>query len=362
MSKLLKFITWPTIAGLLAAIIILDRLDLMQGSPVAGGKQPASYATAVNRATPSVVNIYTTKILTERRVPLLNDPVLRRLVPSQSRERQRVEQSLGSGVIMSETGYILTNEHVISGAEQILVLLHDGRETMAQVVGSDRDTDLAVLKIDLPNVQPIALADSGQARVGDVVLAIGNPLGFGHSVSQGIISALSRYGLDSTRYEDYIQTDTTVNPGNSGGALIDTEGRLLGINSLIFSPTGTSIGISLAIPTSLARFVMDDLIEYGRVIRGWLGVSVQALRAIDGSARQYLSVGAIAPGSPAERAGIQAGDIITGINGEPVVNVAQTMHEIALLRPGDMLTVELDRRGETVQADAVVGTRPESGG
>jgi len=355
MREGLKFITWPAIAGLLAALLILDRWVIPERSSPSAPEQ-LSYARAVNNATPSVVNIYTAKLVERGRNPALDGLRL-------ARRSQRIERSLGSGVIMTAKGHILTNYHVIAGADAIQVLLHDGRTANAVVVGGDTATDLAVLKIDLPELDPIELGDSNTLHVGDVVLAIGNPLGFGHSVTQGIVSALGRWGLQpNAPYEDYIQTDATIHQGNSGGALIDTTGHLLGINTLIYtgnsrnggSPTG--IGISLAIPVNLAVFVMRDLIEYGEVIRGWLGVSVEPISAVTGAeGNQALLVVAVAEGSPAERAGIEMGDVITHIDGEAVADGRLTMHRIAQLRPGDTVGISVQRDQQSLEVRAVVG-------
>ena len=358
MRDSLKYFSWPAIAGLLAALLILDRWVLPAGQ--GGGRgtaAPTTYAEAVNRASPTVVNIYIAKLVKPTNNALLYERMARRM------PRQRIERSLGSGVIMTDQGHILTNHHVIAGADAIQVLLHDGRTTNAMVIGTDTATDLAVLKIDLPDLTPIALADSDQLRVGDVVLAIGNPLGFGHSVTQGIVSALGRYGLQLNAYEDYIQTDAIIHQGNSGGALIDTDGKLLGINTLIYTASNaggssaTGIGISLAIPINLATYVMHDLIEYGEVIRGWLGVSVEPISLTTGGQQQALMVAALAENSPAERAGMRLGDIITHINDEPVDNGRQTMHRIARLRPGDTIGISVQREQQSVDLRAVVGVQ-----
>ncbi|MEZ5573646.1 MAG: trypsin-like peptidase domain-containing protein [Halioglobus sp.] len=363
MKQNLTYIIWPAIAGLLAALLILDRWSL-PGADDNGKSQlePDSYATAVREATPAVVNIYTAKLVSPQRNTLLDNSYYGRFAQRPS-QRQRIERSLGSGVIMTKEGHILTNNHVIAGADAIQVMLYDGRSANAVVIGTDSATDLAVLKVDLPNLQPITLGDSDAARVGDVVLAIGNPLGFGHSVTQGIVSALGRFGLQLNTYEDYIQTDAIIHLGNSGGALIDTRGRLLGINTLIYTANNqsqsatTGIGISLAIPESLAVFVMHDLINYGEVIRGWLGVSVEPVGAITatGERHQRLSVVEVAPNSPAEKAGVQTGDIITQINGEPVKDGRLTMHRIAMLRPGETVSISLQRNRQSLELNAVVG-------
>jgi serine protease DegS len=365
----LKFITWPAIAGLLAALLILERLVFSPGDIGRGNSpEPVSYSRAVSAASPSVVNIYTATLVRPKRNPMLDDPFFRSFAPAQS-QRQRIEESLGSGVIMSEEGYILTNNHVISGADAIQVLLHDGRTTNAVVVGTDEATDLAVLQVKLPNLQPIEPGDSNNIRVGDVVLAIGNPLGFGHSVTQGIVSALGRYGLQPNTYEDYIQTDASIHLGNSGGALIDTRGRLLGINTLIYTTsnqatnTATGIGIGLAIPANLAVFVMRDLVEYGEVIRGWLGVRVEPVRRIDDTnpQGQALVVAAVTEGSPAQKAGIALNDIITHIDGETVLDGRLTMHRIALLRPGDKISITVQRNQQSIDLQAVIGSLRQSG-
>ena len=355
-KQLLKFVTWPAIAGVLIALLILERLP---GSPLFDNQrhsEPASYAPAVNVATPSVVNIHTSKVVQSRRNRLLEDPFFRRFLPSGRRQQERIQRSLGSGVVVSTDGHILTNNHVIAGADEILVSLYDGRESLAHPIGSDPETDLAVLKIDLPDIEPARIANSDHLQVGDVVLAIGNPFGYSHSVSQGIISALGRYGLQAATYENYIQTDAAINPGNSGGALINTQGQLLGINTLVVGSTG----IGFAIPSNLAMFVMEDLIQYGTVIRGWLGVSVQhmaALEPLTGNTRA-LTVMTVTPGSPAATAGVQANDIITGINGDSVVDGHSTMHRIALLRPGESVSIELTRAGEPLTVTAIIAARP----
>ena len=361
MRDSLKFITWPAVAGVLAALLILDRW-VLPGNDVGSynNAAPVTYARAVNNASPAVVNIYIAKLITKGKSPLLNERMARRI------SSQRIERSLGSGVIMTKQGHILTNHHVIAGADAIKVLLQDGRTANAMVIGTDTATDLAVLKIDLPDLTPVELADSDMLNVGDVVLAIGNPLGFGHSVTQGIVSALGRYGLQLNTYEDYIQTDAIIHQGNSGGALIDAQGRLMGINTLIYTSSNqegtsaTGIGISLAIPINLATYVMHDLIEYGEVIRGWLGVSVEPIRLTTGGQQQALMVAALAENSPAQRAGIQLGDVITHIDGEAVVDGRQTMHRIARLRPGDTVGVSVQRQQQSLDLRAVVGVQGQT--
>ncbi len=370
MKKNLTFIIWPAIAGLLAALLILDRWVLPLGQPARGSQQgPVSYATAVREATPSVVNIYTAKLVAQGRNPQQDNSHFGRVAQPRA-QRQRIERSLGSGVIMTKQGHILTNNHVIAGADAIQVMLYDGRSANAMVIGTDAATDLAVLQVQLPDLQPIVLGDSDVARVGDVVLAIGNPLGFGHSVTQGIVSALGRFGLQLNTYEDYIQTDAIIHLGNSGGALIDTSGHLLGINTLIYTASdqpqsaNTGIGISLAIPVNLAVYVMQDLIDFGEVIRGWLGVSVEPIGATTtmGGKYQTLAVVEVALDSPAQKAGVQVGDIITDIDGEAVQDGRLTMHRIAMLKPGDNVAISLQRNRQSVELTAVVGALNHSAG
>lgn len=354
-------LAWPALAGILAAVLLLNT-DWLQAPN--SGQGPESYSHAVAVATPSVVNIYTAKLVADRS-PVLNAPLLRRF--TRPGERQpRVERSLGSGVIMSENGHIITNRHVIDGAQAIQILLSDGRRANAMVVGADPDTDLALLKTDLTGLSAIETADSDSIKVGDVVLAIGNPFGFGHSVSLGIVSGLERYGLQLSAYENYIQTDATIHLGNSGGALIDTEGRLVGINTLIYTGANddsndvSGIGINLATPSNVVSVVMRDLIEYGSVIRGWLGVSVDLLLDFDdqGRTRQSLLVTDTAPGGPAQRAGIQVGDLIVGLDAERVTDARQAMQTIARLRPGDRVLVGIQRNEAEFDVEAIVSTRP----
>ena len=366
MKEFLSSLFWPTLTGILAAAIILDQWVLQEPLGRDRSQIRTSYSDAVALATPSVVNIYTAKLVDSGRNQRLNDPLLRRFLGNSGR-RQRVERSLGSGVILTAEGHIITNNHVIADADAIQVLLHDGRSATATAIGTDPATDLAVLQIQLPGLTPITLANSDDAQVGDVVLAIGNPYGFGHSVSQGIISGLSRYGLQASDYEDYIQTDASVLLGSSGGALIDASGKLLGINTLIYTANGegadnTAIGINLATPVNLAHFVMQDLVNYGTVVRGWLGVSVELLLSPETMAqqKQVLLVSALTEDGPAARAGLQLGDVISAINGNTVNDGRITMHQIARFRPGEIVDIEVarGREQEMIQLQAVVGTRP----
>ena len=354
-------LVWPALVGVLAAVILLN----LEWLELPGNKQgPASYSDAVTVATPSVVNIYTAKLVAEK-TPVFNAPLLRRYT-NRGERQPRVERSLGSGVIMSQDGHIITNQHVIDGAQSIQILLSDGRRASASVVGIDPDTDLALLKTELAGLSAIKTADSDAIKVGDVVMAIGNPFGFGHSVTLGIISGLERYGLQLSAYESYIQTDAAIHLGNSGGALIDSEGRLVGINTLIYtaapdqSNDSSGIGINLATPSNLVNTVISDLIEYGAVIRGWLGVEVDLLLGLDDQGRttQSLLVTETAAGGPAERAGIQVGDLIVALDGADVNDAREAMQMIARLRPGDRVLVGLQRQDRRLDVDAIVATRP----
>lgn len=362
MRAFLKFFTWPAIAGVLCALLILQQWVLPKPSAERSAVARDSFRQAVASATPSVVNIYTEKRVASANSRMLNNPLMP--IP-RGAPRQQVERSLGSGVIMRENGYILTNNHVIDGADAIQVLLSDGRSAAAQVVGSDRATDLAALKVDLEGLSAVTVANSDLLSVGDVVLAIGNPLGFGHSVTQGIVSGLGRFGLSPGTYEGFIQTDAVIHAGNSGGALVDVNGALVGINSWIYasneggSGSSVGIGISLAIPSSFAEFVMDDLIRFGRVIRGWLGVQVEQIPG-DALNDQRLLVRGVANGGPAARAGLQAGDIITHFNDDAIEDVRLAMYEVSLLRPGDKLMMSVSRESVPVELTAIIGTQPDA--
>ena len=330
------------------------------------GPSPHTYADAVDIAAPAVVNIFTKKVVNEEAHPFLDDPVFRRFFGGDSgAPRQRVETSLGSGVIVSASGYVLTNNHVIAGAEEIQIALRDGRNAVAQLVGSDPDTDLSVLRIELPELPTITLGRSDNLRVGDVVLAIGNPYGVGQTVTSGIVSATGRTQLGINTFENFIQTDAAINPGNSGGALVNPLGELIGINTAIFSRTGGSQGIGFAIPVSLAKGVLTQIVENGQVIRGWLGVEIQDLTGALAESfgvkhEQGVVVAGVFDGSPAERAGLQRGDVITEIAGKPVGNVNSALELIAGARPESVLEIGGLRKGAPFSVDAqIVRRAPE---
>jgi len=328
--------------------------------------QVSSYADAVEHAAGAVVNVYTSKVITRKRHPLLDDPLFRYFFGEQlDTPSKRTQTSLGSGVIVSPQGYVLTNNHVIAGADEIRILLQDGRSTSATVVGVDKDTDLAVLKIGVGDLPSIAISTSDNLRVGDVALAIGNPFGVGQTVTLGIISATGRSQLGINRYEDFIQTDAAINPGNSGGALINAYGELIGINTAIYSRSGGSQGIGFAIPSSLAANVMKQIVEQGHVQRGWLGIEAQDLTPELAESFQLdnthgMLIAGVLRGGPADTAGIQPGDVIETINGEQIDNARSAMSQIAQGGPDVRLQLRGIRDGRRFETTVITGRRPDS--
>jgi serine protease DegS len=328
------------------------------------GNGPVSYADAVEPAAKAVVNVYTAKVITRKRHPLLDDPLFRQFFGNQLAPRKRLQTSLGSGVIVSKQGYVLTNNHVIAGADEIQVLLQDGRSSRATLVGADKDTDLAVLRIKLDELPVLPLGSSENLRVGDVALAIGNPFGVGQTVTLGIISATGRSQLGINRYEDFIQTDAAINPGNSGGALINAWGELIGINTAIYSRSGGSQGIGFAIPVSLVANVMQQIIEQGHVERGWLGIEAQDItpqlaESFELDNTRGMLIAGVLRGGPADNATIKPGDIIERINGREVENARSAMAFIAQLGPNEELLIEGVRDGKPFTLKATTGRRPE---
>jgi serine protease DegQ len=324
----------------------------------------ASYNEAVQRATPSVVNVSTSKEIRSPRHPLLNDPVFRRFFGDQLPDEAQRASSLGSGVIVSTSGYVLTNHHVVESADEIEVTLADGKKLLAKVVGNDPDTDLAVLRVEADNLPAITFGSAESLRVGDVVLAIGSPFGFSQTVTSGIVSALGRTGLGINTFENFIQTDAAINPGNSGGALIDASGNLIGINTAIFSPSGGSMGIGFAIPVSTAKMVLEQIVRSGSVTRGWIGVEAQAISPAVaesfklGSTRGALIAGVLR-GGPADKAGVKPGDVLLEVQGKPVADPTGMLNLIAALAPGQPASVKLKRHGQDVDATITVGRRPK---
>ena len=327
----------------------------------AGGN---SYAEAVQRAMPSVVNIFSSKEVHAQPHPLLNDPIFRRFFGDQFPDEAQRASSLGSGVIVSTSGYVLTNHHVVEAADEIEVALADGKKLLAKVVGNDPETDLAVLRVNADNLPAISFGSSETLRVGDIVLAIGDPFGVGQTVTSGIVSALGRTGLGLNTFENFIQTDAAINPGNSGGALIDARGNLIGINTAIFSRSGGSMGIGFAIPVSTAKMVLDQIVKSGSVTRGWIGVEVQEITPpvaesfkLD-STRGALIAGVLR-GGPADKAGVKPGDVLLEVQGKPVADPAGMLNLIAALAPGQSVKMKLSREGRDIDATVTVGRRPK---
>jgi len=331
-------------------------------APSAASPRPASFHDAVGRATPSVVNIFTSK--DAPRNPLLNDPIFRRFFGEQFGDGEQRTSSLGSGVIVSPAGYILTNHHVVEAADEIEVALPDGKKLLAKVVGNDPDTDLAVLRVNADKLPAISFGLSDELRVGDVVLAIGNPFGVGQTVTSGIVSALGRSGLHINTFENFIQTDAAINPGNSGGALVDARGDLVGINTAIYSRSGGSMGIGFAIPVSTAKMVLEQIIRSGAVTRGWIGVEVQEITpALAESFRLPDARGAIIAGvlrgGPADKAGVKPGDVLTAINGVAVLDPSSMLNLVAALQPGSNALMQLRRQAQPLEVSVTVGRRPK---
>ncbi|MEW7849521.1 Do family serine endopeptidase [Massilia aurea] len=333
-------------------------VPMLQAPPRAA---TGSYRDAAAKAMPSVVNIYTSKASREAH-PLLKDPLFRRFFGGRAPQDEQLA-SLGSGVIVSSDGYIVTNFHVIDGADAIEVGLADGRKAAATLVGTDPETDLAVIRIREGKLPVMVLGDPEQARVGDVVLAIGNPFGVGQTVTMGIISALGRNNLHINHVENFIQTDAAINFGNSGGALVDTNGHLLGINSAIYSQTGGSVGIGFAIPVSTAKSVLDAIVKNGHVVRGWIGIESQDITPeMADSFGLPKSSGAIIAGvvrgGPAARAGIQPGDILVAVAGKKVLDTNEMLKLIAQLEPGASVPMTILRQQRETTIDVKVGRRP----
>jgi serine protease DegQ len=325
------------------------------------GPPTASYREAAGKAMPAVVNILTSKASREAH-PILKDPFFRRFFGDRMPPEEQMS-SLGSGVIVSGEGYILTNFHVVEGADQIEVGLADGRKAAARVVGTDPETDLAVIRISERNLPVMVLGQPDDARVGDVVLAIGNPFGVGQTVTMGIISAVGRNNLHINHFENFIQTDAAINFGNSGGALVDIHGNLLGINSAIYSQTGGSIGIGFAIPVSTARTVLESIIKSGQVVRGWIGIESQditpELADSFGLGRQSGAIIAgVVRNGPADRAGVRPGDILLAVEGKIVQNTGDMLNLIAQLAPGARAKLKLMRQNRESTVDVTVGKRP----
>ncbi|MDA8361255.1 MAG: trypsin-like peptidase domain-containing protein [Gammaproteobacteria bacterium] len=350
-------LVWPRLFASRGAVVIRQ-------APLAPGVTagPVSYASAVRVAAPAVVNINTARVVVLPQPRLLQEPFFG--TPPDEAPQKRIKTSLGSGVIVSKSGYVLTNYHVIKGADAIRVFLQDGRNARAQVVGTDPSTDLAVLKVDLPHLKAITLGHTRDTHVGDVVLAIGDPFGIGQTVTMGIVSATGRDELGLSAIENFLQTDAAINPGNSGGALVNTSGDLVGINTALYSRGGGFQGIGFAIPVNLARHVFRQIIRYGHVIEGWVGVAGQTLTPMLARALKMppgthgVLIAAVYADSPAAKAGLRAGDIITAIDGRPLVTANDALVRITDTNPGVKLTLTVLHGGAQQTKVVVVGTRP----
>ncbi len=360
-----KFLSILTLGGVLACSTAPSFAQLPS---MVEGRELPSLAPMLERITPAVVNISTKTRTRVANSPLLNDPFFRFFFDLPTEPRERTEQSLGSGVIIdARRGHVITNHHVIDKADEILVTLRDGRKLKAELIGSDKDTDVALIKIPSENLTQIPLMDSDRLRVGDFVVAIGNPFGLGQTVTSGIVSALGRSGLSIQGYEDFIQTDASINPGNSGGALVNLRGELIGINTAIIAPSGGNIGIGFAIPTNMAMQVISHLAEYGEVRRGTVGIAVQdlnpdlakAFNLNDGKGAVIVNV---ERDSPAERAGIKVSDVVLEVNDQPIHSATDLRNRLGLARVGDHVKLSLIRNGNPVNIRVKISDNPSISG
>jgi serine protease DegS len=366
---------WTIVGLACAGVVLLIRPGLIGNSttaaPTTGAMQSAetgeprrSFAEAVRRAGPAVVNIYTARVVDASAArPSGANPLLRQHLPA---VRQRVEGSLGSGVVVDAAGHIITNHHVVQGADEIRVQLADGRIATPEIVGMDPDTDLAILRVPLKDPPVMPMGRSDELRAGDVVLAIGNPFGLSQTVTQGIVSATGRGRLGVTDFEDFIQTDAAINFGNSGGALINTNGELIGINTAVLAQNLGTDGISFAIPVNMVRGVMDQILAHGRVRRGWLGVTSEevprataAALGIDPPAA--LRISDVAPQGPAATVGLQRDDLVTHLNGQPILNATEALNRVAAMAPGSLLNIQARRGTQRLTFKATLEERPPRG-
>lgn len=326
----------------------------------------SSYRDAVSKAMPAVVNIYTMKEVRLPQGPLLDDPFFRRFFGERFSERfdqPEKQTNLGSGVVISSEGFIVTNNHVVEAADQIEVAFGDGRKTAAKIVGTDPETDLAVIQVEMKDIPTMTLGQIENVKVGDVVLAIGNPFGVGQTVTMGIVSALGRSQLGINIYENFIQTDAAINPGNSGGALIDVKGNLLGINSAIYSRNGGSLGIGFAIPVSTVKSVMEAIINKGQVVRGWIGVEPRDItpemaESLNLTKKSGVIIAGVVRNGPADKAGLKPGDIILKVGDKDISNMSEMFNLIATLEPNSKVAILALRGEKEVQLEATVGKRP----
>jgi serine protease DegQ len=339
-------------------------VELKQAVPSGTGPiRSGSYSEAVRRATPAVVNIFTSKEVKSPQHPFLNDPLFRHFFGDRLDAESQRASSLGSGVVVGARGYILTNHHVVEAADEIEVALADGKKFKARLVGSDPETDLAVLQVSNASLPSITFGDADSVRVGDVVLAIGNPFGVGQTVTMGIVSALGRNQLGINTFENFIQTDAAINPGNSGGALVDTSGNLIGINTAIYSRSGGSLGIGFAIPASSAKLVMEQIVASGSVTRGWIGVEAQEITpelasTFEANRSGGVLIAGVLRGGPADKAGFRPGDVLTTIDGKPVKDPSSMLNLVAALIPGKTAAIRLRRKDKDLDLRVEVGRRP----
>jgi serine protease DegQ len=378
MRKLwLLFAQSTTVALGVLFIIVLFKPDLLnwqprqQGLTIQQAQQPVrsaaipgeSFAPAVQKVLPVVVNVFTQQKVRTPVHPALQDPIFRYFFGDRLDARPREVSNLGSGVIVSTNGYILTNQHVVEAADQIQVALADGRTLPARVVGADPETDLAVLKIDADTLPAVTFAQADSLKVGDWVLAVGNPFGVGQTVTAGIVSALGRTHLGINTFENFIQTDAAINPGNSGGALVDSAGNLVGVNSAIYSRTGGSQGIGFAIPVSIARQVMEQIVKSGSVTRGWVGIEVQDMtpelaESFSLKSTEGALIAGVLKGGPADVSGVRPGDILLAVNGNKVSDSSSLLNLIAALKPGETARLTVARKQQSLDLKIKVGLRP----
>ncbi|MDH5553090.1 MAG: Do family serine endopeptidase [Nitrosomonas sp.] len=338
-------------------------ITIKEATPT-GTVRSDSFHSAAKKAMPSVVNIFTNQEIKQQAHPLLEDPKLQEFFGDPPESKKRRTSNLGSGVIVSPKGYILTNHHVVATADEVEVALIDGRKTKARVIGTDPGTDLAVLKINLKDLTAITFGQSSDVMVGDIVLAVGNPFGVGQTVTMGIVGALGRSQVGINTFENFIQTDAAINPGNSGGALTDTSGNLIGINTAIFSRSGGSLGVGFAVPVDVAKQIMAQIIESGSVTRGWLGITMQDItEELAESFDLEEASGVLVPGvlkdGPADLAGIKPGDILIAIAGKPMAHSSDVLNLVAELPPGDKVTITILRDNKEKNVEILVGTRPQ---
>jgi serine peptidase DegS len=367
----LFLLRWTVVGLACASVVLLIRPGLVGNTTTAASNTGAvppgnasepqrSFADAVGRAGPAVVNIYTARVVDASARPSGANPLLRQQLPA---VRQRVEGSLGSGVLVDGSGHIITNHHVVQGADEIRVQLADGRIAMPEIVGMDPDTDLAILRVPIKDPPVMPMGRSDELRAGDVVLAIGNPFGLSQTVTQGIVSATGRGRLGVTDFEDFIQTDAAINFGNSGGALINTQGELIGINTAVLAQNLGTDGISFAIPVNMVRGVMDQILAHGRVRRGWLGVDSEevprataAALGIDPPAA--LRISNVIPRGPAELVGLQRDDLVTHLNGQPILSAQEALNRVAAMAPGSSLNIQARRGAQRLTFNATLEERP----